>query len=94
MCLVAEILYRLVTALCQLTEQLLHRRMADRLSGQILEQILLRHVSNIGCIVILGQQMVVGLILSRADILRNRLIPLFAIAELRIHVKYDSPEWE
>ena len=53
-------------------------RMVDRLAVVVGQQILLADISDVGAFRILGEQMVEGLVLGRADVLGDRLIPFLA----------------
>jgi len=66
--------------------------MIDRPARVIHQQILLADISNIGGIVILREQMVERLILARARVCRNLLIPFFAVGKNRINIEDHAAE--
>jgi hypothetical protein len=62
-----------------------------RLVGQ---QVLLRDVGDVLAFRVLGEEMVEGLVLPRADFLGDRQPPLLGIGEYRVDVENDPAEWE
>ncbi len=69
-------------------------RVADRLAGVVDQQVLLGHVGDRRGLIVLGQQVVVGLVLAGPDLLRDRQPPLLGVGELGVDVEDDSPERE
>ena len=49
-------------------EVIFHLRVLHRLAGRVFQQILLRHLGGVVTGLVLGQQMVVGLVLARPPI--------------------------
>src|SRR5919204_395187 len=65
-------------------------RMADRLAGGVRQQVLLGDVGDVFSLRILREQMIERLILARADLRRNRLIPFFSVVEFRVDVEHHT----
>src|SRR5690242_19450953 len=65
-------------------------RMAERFVRLVRKQVLLRHVSDVFAIRILGEKVVVGLVFGRPDFLGDRQPPFFCIVEHRVDVE-DHP---
>ena len=57
-------------------------------------EILLADVGDVALLGILGEQMVEGLVLGRADRLGDRLIPFVAVGEVRIDVEDHAAKIE
>ena len=66
--------------------------MAYRFTGRIGDQILLRHIRDIFRLRILGEQMIKRLVLGRANVFGDRLIPFVGVAEGRVDVEHDAAE--
>src|SRR4051812_30789280 len=67
--------------------------MPARSAGVIGAKILLGHVGDVGGAVVLRQQVIVGLILARANLLRDRVPPLVAVVERGIDLVDDAAKW-
>ena len=67
-------------------------RMLDRIARIVDHQILLGDVGDVIRVLVLGEQMIEGLILGRPDLLGDRLVPLLGVAELRIDVENHAAE--
>ena len=52
--------------------------MVDRLAAVVGQQILLADIGDVGAFLILGEQVIEGLVLGRAQLLGDRLIPFLA----------------
>ena len=74
---------RLVAAVLVLGEKLRDLRMAQRLAGLVRQQVLLRDVGDVFGLRVFREQVIVGLVLVRADVLGDREPPLFGVVELR-----------
>ena len=85
---------QLVAAVRQAFEQHWNGGMIHRIGAVITGQILLAHISDIARFAIVSEQMIKRLVPIRTHILRNCLIPFFAIGEGRINVKHHTPESE
>ena len=68
--------------------------MVDRVFAVVEHQVLLAHIGDVAALRILGEQMVKGLVLGRAQRLRDRLVPFFAIGEFGIDIEHHSAEVE
>lgn len=68
--------------------------MAQRNVGIIRDQVLFGNIGNVVGPVILGKEMVIGLVLARTHFFRDRFIPFFGICKLRIDIEDDAPERE
>lgn len=75
-------------------EKFAYLRMADRFSGLIDQQILFGDVGHILRVVILREKVVEGLILARADLLRNRQPPVFRVVEHGVDIEDYAPKGE
>jgi len=75
-------------------EQPRDRRMIDGLAAVVVEQVLLADIGDIAALGILGEQVVKGLVLARAQILGDRFIPVVAVGEDRIDVEDHAAEIE
>src|SRR5262245_26862961 len=64
--------------------------MADWFAGRVRQQVLLGDVSDVFGLRILREQMVERLILARAYLGRNRLIPFFGVVEFRVDVEHHA----
>jgi hypothetical protein len=73
-------------------EILIHLRVPNGRSGVISEQILLRNISRIFRFLILGEQVIKRLVLARARLGGNGVIPFVRIVEFRIDVKNHATE--
>ena len=85
---------QLVAAAVEPFEHVGNRRMVDRLVAVVADQILLADVSDVGGFGILGEQVVKGLVLARAQAFRNGLISFLAVGELGIDVEDHATEIE
>jgi two-component sensor histidine kinase len=74
-------------------ENLCDLRVPQRLTGVVGQQVLFRHIRHVFRLRIFGEQMIIRLILVRADLGGYRLIPFLSIAEERVDIEYDAPEW-
>ena len=83
-----------VAPLVELFEQAADRRMVDRLLAVVADQILLADIGDVALLRIFGEQMVEGLLLGRADLLGDRLVPFVAVRKFRVDVEDDAPEVE
>ena len=68
--------------------------MAERNVGIVRDQVLFGNVSDVVSSVIFGKEMVVGLVLARANFFRDRFIPFFGIRKLGIDIEDNAPEGE
>jgi hypothetical protein len=75
-------------------EEVVHLRVAHRFARRIFQQVLLRYIGDVFGLVVLGEQMVEGLVLARPDFLRNGLIPFLRVREFGIDVENDAAERE
>ena len=73
----------LVAALGEAVEHAADRRMVDRLALVVGDEVLLADISDVARLAVLGEQMVEGLVLVRADRLGDRLIPFVASWRIR-----------
>ena len=69
-------------------------RMADRRVALIRHEIALGNIGHIVGLIVLREEMIVRLVLSRTQILRNGFIPLFCIGEDRIRVEDNAAKFE
>ena len=67
-------------------------RMPAGLAALIGQQILLRHIGDIGRLRVLGEEVIEGLVAMRADLRRDRLQPFFGIAENGIDIEHHTAE--
>ena len=67
--------------------------MAHRRARIISDQILLGHIGDVVAFVVFGKKVIERLVLARAAVLRNGLIPLFGIAKLGVDIKDDTAKW-
>jgi hypothetical protein len=68
-------------------------RVTARLTRLIQNEILLRHIGHIGGLIILGQEVIVGLVLGWPNLFGNREPPFVRIIERGINIKDDSAKW-
>src|SRR4051794_9259535 len=68
--------------------------MVDRLVAFIDDQVLLTDVGDVGRLRVLREQVVIWLLLSWPDRLRDRLVPFVAIGEGGVDVENDATEVE
>ena len=71
-----------------------NRGMIDHLIAIITNEILLAYISDVAAFVVLGEEMIKGLILGGPKILGDRFIPFFAVCEDRIDVEDDAAKLE
>jgi len=64
--------------------------MVDGALVMVRQQILLAYIRDVTAFRIFGEQMIKGLVFSRPDRLRYRLIPFFAVTENRVDIKYHA----
>ena len=83
---------RFVPAIFQIPEDIIHFRMRDRIAGLVHQKILLGNVGGIMGLLVLSEEMVVGLILLRANFLRNRLPPFIGMIKGRIDIENHTTE--
>ena len=69
-------------------------RVVDRLFAFVLDQVLLTDVRDVALLRILREQVIEGLVLRRADLLGNRLIPFVAIGEDGVDVEDHAAKIE
>ena len=67
--------------------------MTAGLARLIRHEILLRHIRHIGGLIILGQEVIVGLVLGWPKLFGNREPPFVRIIERGIDIKDDSAKW-
>src|SRR3984893_16050232 len=79
-----------VAALLVLLEHLSDLRMAHRFAGRIRQQILLGNIGDIFGLRVLREQMVERLVLERANLRGDRLVPFLSIVELGIDIEHDG----
>ena len=63
-------------------------------AGFVAEQVLLADIGDVARFRILGEQVVIGLVLGRTQVLRYRLVPFLAVGEDRIDVEDHAAEIE
>ena len=68
-------------------------RMTAGLTRLIRQEILFRHIRHIGGLIILGQEVIVGLVLGWPKLFGNREPPFVRIIERGIDIKDDSAKW-
>ena len=71
----------------QVAEQYVYARVMHRAAFGVVEQVLLGHVSHVGTLLVFGQQVAVGLVLARAQVLGDGQPPLLAVGELGVDVE-------
>src|SRR5262245_21062749 len=69
-------------------------RVTDRFAGFVIEQVLAGNLSDILGFVVLGEEVIEGLVLARADVFRDREPPFLGVVEDRIDVENHAPERE
>ena len=79
-------------ALLVLFKKLRYLRMTQGLAAIILQEVLLRDVSNVLRLFVLGEQMVERLIFPGTFFLGDGLPPLLGICEFRIYIEYQAAE--
>ena len=67
-------------------------RVVHRLGRGVRKQVLFGDVRNVIGGVVLGEQVVEGLVLDGPDLLRDRLPPFLGVRELRVDVVNNAPE--
>src|SRR5690606_13974754 len=73
-------------------EHFLYLRMANRLTAFVPQQILFGDIGNVLGVLVLGEQMIEGLILAGTNVLRYRQPPFLAVGESRIDVENYPPK--
>ena len=73
-------------------EQLLDVGMPDRAVLGVCHQVLLADIGGVVAVSIFGQQMIERLVLVRAHLGRDRLLPLVGVVELGIDVDHHASE--
>ena len=68
--------------------------MIDRSTFRVGEQVLLADIGDVGTVFVLCQQVIIWLIAIRAQVLRNGLVPFFAIGEDRVNIEDHSAKIE
>jgi hypothetical protein len=63
--------------------------MAHGLAGRIGQQVLFGNIGDVFGLRVLREQMVERLVLARANLRGDRLVPFLGIVEFRIDVEYD-----
>ena len=86
--------FQFIIGVLELAEFLLHLGMAHRDARVVIEQILLGYVGDVGFLLILGQQVIIGLVLAWAHLGGNCLPPLLGVVEFGIHIEYYPAEGE
>src|ERR1044072_4514582 len=87
---VQRLLARAVASVLVARDLFLDLRMAPGLARLVGKQVLLRHVGDVFAFGVLGEQMVERLILARADLGGNRVVPFLGVGELRVDVENDA----
>src|SRR5690606_2734892 len=82
----------LVIAAAILADALPAGRMADRLAAVLRQQVTLGYIGDVAGLLVLGEQVVVGLVLARPAVLGNREPPLLGVGELGVDVEDHSPK--
>ena len=72
---------KLVPAVFETIEVGSDRRMIDRLVALVRDEVLLADVGDVALLGVLGEQMVEGLVLRRADRFGDRLVPFSLLAK-------------
>src|SRR5712691_5685311 len=68
--------------------------MPDRLAAGVEQKVLLRDVSDVGALRVLGEQVVERLVLVRPHFGGDRLVPFLGIVEFRVDIEHDAAERE
>ena len=92
--LVGDALFELVGAAAGQVEPVEDIRVGERGVGIVRQQVLLGDIGDIMGALILGKQVVEGLVLAGPDFLRDGFIPFSCICKLRVHVENYTPEWK
>src|SRR6478609_3780391 len=87
--LVAMLSAQAVTAGGEIVEQAGDGGMIDRLVAIVGKQILLADIGDVAALAVLGEQVIERLVLARAQIDGDRLIPFVAVGEHRIDIEDD-----
>jgi hypothetical protein len=69
-----------VTAAVEIAENAADRRVVHRPALIVGQEVLLAHISDVAAFRILGEEVVEGLVLARADLLGDRLVPFLVLA--------------
>lgn len=69
-------------------------RMTYRLGTGVGQEILFGDIGDIFRLLVLGKQMIKGLILARAHLSRYRQPPLFCVVEGRVNIENHATKWE
>ena len=66
--------------------------MADRFARFVGQQVLLRHIGDVIALVVLGQQVIEGLLLRWTRLFGDGVIPFLGIGKARIDIEDHTPE--
>jgi hypothetical protein len=91
---VPVLLPQAVAPVLQPREQPGDRGMVDRLVAVVGDQVLLADIGDVARFAVLGEQVVEGLVLLRADLFGDRLVPFVAVREDGIDVEDHPAEIE
>ena len=69
-------------------------RVGHRFAGFVGQQVLFRDIGGVNALLVLGQQVIEGLILLRTDLLGDRAPPFVGVGELGIDVEDNAAERE
>ncbi len=83
---------KLVEAVAQLAEELHHQGVPHGAALRVGQQVLLRDVRDVGRLLVLSQQVVVGLVLRWAHGMGDREPPLLGVAEGGVDVEHHPAE--
>jgi hypothetical protein len=83
-----------VAALGNAIEYARNGRMIDRLVAFVMQQVLLADIGDIAALRIFGEQVIKGLVLMGANILRNRLISVVAVRKNRVDIENHTAKIE
>ena len=64
--------------------------MVDRFAGLIGHKVLFRHIGDVIALLVFGQQMIEGLVLGRAAVFGDVLLPFIGVREHRVHIENDT----
>jgi len=83
---------QVVLAVLEAVEQQAGMRVANRLARSVGQQILFGDIGGVGAALVLGQQVVEGLVLAGADFFGDRQPPFLGVRERRVDVEDHTPE--